>query len=31
MLTAIHLGITANYENQKHHEKIMGHLQQIIP
>nr|DAM66598.1 MAG TPA: hypothetical protein [Caudoviricetes sp.] len=31
MLTAIHLDITANYENQKHHEKIMGHLQQLIP
>nr|DAU95004.1 MAG TPA: hypothetical protein [Caudoviricetes sp.] len=25
-----HLDITANYENQKHHEKIMGHLQQLI-
>ena len=30
VLTAIHLDITANYENQKHHEKIMGHLQQLI-
>lgn len=26
MLTAIHLDITANYENQKHHEKIYGTL-----
>ena len=26
MLTAIHLDITANYENQKHHEKKYGTL-----
>nr|DAG52489.1 MAG TPA: hypothetical protein [Caudoviricetes sp.] len=30
MLTAIHLDITVNYKNQKHHEKFMGHLQQLI-
>nr|DAG56166.1 MAG TPA: hypothetical protein [Caudoviricetes sp.] len=30
MLTANLLDMTVNHKNQKHHEKIMGHLQQLI-
>lgn len=30
VLTATLLDMTVNHKNQKHHEKIMGHLQQLI-